>query len=33
VTLENVTVGGTRLTGPAAGLLEVNDFVEGLHVR
>jgi hypothetical protein len=33
VTIENVTVGGKRLTAPEAGLLEVNEFVDGLHFR
>ncbi len=33
VTIDNVTVGGKRLSAPAAGLLEVNDFVDGLHFR
>jgi len=33
VMIENVTVGGKRLTGPEAGLLEVNEFVEGVRFR
>jgi hypothetical protein len=33
VTIENVTVGGKRLAAPEAGLLEVNEFVDGLHFR
>jgi hypothetical protein len=33
VTIQNVTVGGTRLAGPEAGLLDVNEFVEGLRFR
>jgi hypothetical protein len=33
VTIENVTVGDQRLTGPVAGLLEVNGFVDGLRFR
>jgi hypothetical protein len=33
VTLENVTVGGRRITGPEAGVLEVNGFVDGLRFR
>lgn len=33
VTIDNVTVGGKRLTGPAANLLEVNEFTEGIRFR
>jgi ABC-type ATPase with predicted acetyltransferase domain len=33
VTIENVTVGGKRLTAPEAGVLDVNDYVEGLRFR
>jgi hypothetical protein len=33
VTIENVTVGGRRLTKPEAGLLEVNGYVDGLRFR
>jgi hypothetical protein len=33
VTIENVTVGGKRLAAPEAGLLDVNDFVDGLRFR
>jgi hypothetical protein len=33
VTIENVTVGGKRITAPEAGLLEVNEFVDGLRFR
>jgi hypothetical protein len=31
--IENVTVGGKRLTGPEANLLEVNEFTEGIRFR
>lgn len=33
VLIENVTVGGKRLTGPEANLLEVNEFTEGVRFR
>lgn len=33
VMIENVTVGGKRLTAAEPGLLEVNDFVDGLRFR
>ncbi|NIA56037.1 glycoside hydrolase [Massilia sp. TW-1] len=33
VTIENVTVGGKRLAAPEAGLLDVNEFVDGLRFR
>jgi hypothetical protein len=33
VTLENVIVGARRITGPEAGVLEVNGFVDGLRFR
>jgi hypothetical protein len=33
VTIENVTVGGKRLSAPEAELLDVNEFVDGLRFR
>jgi hypothetical protein len=33
VTIENVTVGDKRLVKPEPGLLEINEFVDGLHFR
>jgi hypothetical protein len=33
VTFENVTVGGKRLTGPEANLLQVNEFTEGIRFK
>lgn len=33
VVLDNVTVGGKRITGPAPGVLEINEFVDGVKYR
>lgn len=33
IVLDNVTVGGKRITGPAPGLLEMNEFVDGVQFR
>ncbi len=33
VLIENVTVGGKRITGPEAGILETNEFTEGIRFR
>ncbi|MRW89753.1 glycoside hydrolase [Duganella sp. FT80W] len=33
ITIDNVTVGGKRITGPEAGVLELNQFVDGIHYR
>lgn len=33
ITLDNVTVGGKRITGPEAGVLELNEFAENIRYR
>ena len=33
VVLDNVTVGGRKLTRPEAGMLDINEFVEGVQFR
>ncbi|SDG54061.1 MULTISPECIES: glycosyl hydrolase family 28 protein [unclassified Duganella] len=33
ITLDNVTVGGKRITGPEAGVLELNEFTENIRYR